>query len=215
MPHKSLTSFHHTHAVAGYGTIEYRPEDQSRPDVHGVLLDLSKDEMKALAMIEGGYDVLDVTVNGPDGQRFKAKAFTSNWSVKLFRETRPTHDYIKKLREGAEIHNLPTTYQVRPPTSMLVFWHTTCFCAVSPCVQHLDFCLLLLILQMQTDLLSITSHRDMVRTLQEWLEGIESRSLTEQDENEESFTSPASYLAIGFSALLFVGAVGLLAGPRR
>lgn len=92
--------------------MEYRPEDTTRPDVHGVLLDLSQEEMDSLADIEKGYDVNTVVVTDPEGQRYEAKVFQSNWSVRLFEEGAPSQDYIGKLREGAEVHELPTEYQV-------------------------------------------------------------------------------------------------------
>lgn len=98
---------------AGYATIDYRPDDSSRPDVHGVVMDLSTEEMKRLAAMEGGYDLKDVVVASPDGTRYHSKAFTTNWSVRLFEESAPTHDYIGKLRSGAEHHSLPNQYQVR------------------------------------------------------------------------------------------------------
>lgn len=97
----------------GYGSIEYRPEDTTRPDVYGVVLDLTQEEMKSLANTEQGYDVVPVVVTGPDGRRFSCKAFSSNWSVRLFQETLPTEDYIGKLQEGSKIHELPAEYQVR------------------------------------------------------------------------------------------------------
>lgn len=99
-------------ACAAYGTIEYRPDDDTRPDVHGVVLDLSEEEMKRLAAIEGGYDIKDVLVTGDDGTRYRSKAFVTNWSVRLFDEGKPTHDYIGKLRTGAQQHSLPPEYQV-------------------------------------------------------------------------------------------------------
>jgi hypothetical protein len=98
--------------VSGYATVEYRPGDASRPDVHGVMLDLSQEEMQTLANTEAGYDVRDVVVTGTGGKRYAAKTFMSNWSVRLFEETSPTQDYIGKLQEGARIHELPAEYQV-------------------------------------------------------------------------------------------------------
>jgi hypothetical protein len=80
--------------------------------VHGVLLDLSQEEMKKLANIEQGYDLRSVVAVDAEGTSYAAKAFISNWSVRLFQETVPTEDYIEKLREGARHHNLPTEYQV-------------------------------------------------------------------------------------------------------
>lgn len=97
---------------AGYGTIEYRPDDNSRPDVQGVVLDLSQEDMDRLTVTEGGYDVKDIVVTGPDQTSYRAKVFITNWSVKLFTESAPTHDYIGKLRAGAQEHNLPARYQV-------------------------------------------------------------------------------------------------------
>lgn len=98
---------------AGYASIEYRPEDDTRPDVHGVVLDLTQEEMKSLAAIETGYDMRKVIVTGADGNQYAAKAFMSNWSVRLFNETLPTQDYIGKLQEGAQVHDLPADYQVQ------------------------------------------------------------------------------------------------------
>lgn len=110
---------------AGYATIDYSPEDISRPDVHGVVMDLSNDEMKRLTAMEAGYDVKDVVVTSLDGTRYHSKAFTSNWSVRLFEESAPTHDYIGKLLSGAEYHSLPTQYQVRdahPQEYLCILW---------------------------------------------------------------------------------------------
>lgn len=143
--------------IGGYATIEYRPDDVSRPDVHGVVMDLSNDEMKRLTAMEGGYDVKDVVVTSPDGTRYHSKAFTTNWSVRLFKDTAPTHDYIGKLRSGADHHSLPAQYQ-------------------------------------------------------DWLNGIESRGL--QETTEKQVTSPSTYIATGFSAMLFTAAVALLVRPR-
>lgn len=148
--------------IGGYGSIEYRPEDSTRPDVHGVVLDLSEDEMKVLADIETGYNVREVIVTGDEGQRYVAKAFVSNWSVRLFQETVPTEDYIGKLREGAQFHKLPEEYQA-------------------------------------------------------WLQSIEGREnmMDTSGDHDSAFASPASFLAAGFSAALFIGACALLVGPPR
>lgn len=147
--------------IGGYGSIEYRPEDTTRPDVYGVVLDLTQEEMKSLANTEQGYDVVPVVVTGPDGRRFSCKAFSSNWSVRLFQETLPTEDYIGKLQEGSKIHELPAEYQA-------------------------------------------------------WLHSIEGRpAMAPSGEEHEVLASPASYIAMGFSAALFVGACMLFVGPPR
>jgi gamma-glutamylcyclotransferase (GGCT)/AIG2-like uncharacterized protein YtfP len=101
--------------AAGYGTIQYRPDDVSRPDVHGVILELSNKEMDFLDTIEGGYDLREVSVSTSDGEVYQAKAFISNWSTTLFDETRPTKDYITKIRDGALANGLPQEYQARKP----------------------------------------------------------------------------------------------------
>eukprot|EP00892_Ulva_mutabilis_P009562 jgi/Ulvmu1/6979/UM033_0037.1 len=143
--------------IGAYGTIEYRPDDTTRPDVHGVVLDISEAEMRRLAGIEGGYDVKDVVVTTGDGTRYRAKAFITNWSVRLFDEGLPTHDYIGKLRAGAEHHSLPAEYQ-------------------------------------------------------DWLNGIKSRGY--QQTTRSQLTSPSTYIAVGFSAALFSGAMAILVRPR-
>lgn len=65
--------------LAGYGNIEYKPADTSRPDVQGVVHDLSPAEFKALTLMESGYDVRTVHVACGDGETLQAQAFTSNW----------------------------------------------------------------------------------------------------------------------------------------
>jgi hypothetical protein len=102
----------HSWPLAGYGNIEYKPADISRPDVHGVVHDLSQSEFNALARMEGGYDVRTVHVACSDGETLQAQAFTSNWSVRLFQETAPTALYINKICAGAEVFGLSARYQV-------------------------------------------------------------------------------------------------------
>ena len=97
---------------AGYGTLDYRPADTSRPDVQGVIHDLSDAEMRSLALTETGYDVRDVLVDTGDGVTVLARAFFSNWSVRLFRETLPTKLYIGKICSGAADFGLTDEYQV-------------------------------------------------------------------------------------------------------
>lgn len=75
-------------------------------------MDLSEAEMKRLSAMELGYDVRDVIVTAADGTGYRSKAFITEWSVRLFEESAPTHDYIGKLRAGAEQFNLPSKYQV-------------------------------------------------------------------------------------------------------
>jgi hypothetical protein len=71
--------------------------------------------MVGLRLTEAGYDVIDVVVVGEDGQRIKAQAFSTNWTLRLFEEVPPSVDYISKIRVGAEFHKLPDHYQVRLP----------------------------------------------------------------------------------------------------
>ena len=59
--------------------------------------------------------VRTVVVTDPAGVRYPCKAFTSNWSVRLFKETMPTEDYIGKLQEGSRVHELSEEYQARCP----------------------------------------------------------------------------------------------------
>lgn len=99
-------------SATGYATIEYRPADDSRPDVCGLVMDLSKADMDRLSMMEAGYGVKDVHVTDADGTQWSCKAFVTDWSVRLFEEGLPTHDYIGKLRSGAEAFDLPAHYQV-------------------------------------------------------------------------------------------------------
>jgi hypothetical protein len=98
---------------AGYGNIEYRPGEQDRPDVEGVLHDISVEEMRKLNFIEGGYDVRKVFVSTAENEMAEAQAFMSNWSVRLFEEAKPTAQYIGKIRAGAEAFNFSPEYQVR------------------------------------------------------------------------------------------------------
>jgi hypothetical protein len=97
---------------AGYGNIEYRPGQQDRPDVEGVLHDISAEEMRKLNFIEGGYDVRKVFVSTAENETAEAEAFMSNWSVRLFKETKPTAQYITKIRAGAEAFDFSPEYQV-------------------------------------------------------------------------------------------------------
>ena len=78
-----------------------------------MLHDLSAAEMRLLAATEGGYDVRPVLVSTGGGDTAEARAFFSNWSVRLFAETRPTALYIGKIRRGAEEFGLSAAYQVR------------------------------------------------------------------------------------------------------
>jgi hypothetical protein len=119
------------HACTGYGSIEYSPADESRPDVEGVLHDLSEREMRRLAFTEGGYDVRDVLVETADDVTVQAKAFKSNWTVRLFHETQPTRLYIRKICSGAADFGLSAAYQVCLDT--LTCTHVCC------CVQHRVF----------------------------------------------------------------------------
>jgi hypothetical protein len=77
-----------------------------------VVLDLSDEEMGRLSLIESGYDVREVSVYAADGHTYMAKAFVANWSVRLFAEQSPTHDYIGKIRRGAMDYGLSAEYQV-------------------------------------------------------------------------------------------------------
>lgn len=52
----------------------------------------------------------------------------------------------------------------------------------------------------------------MIYALQEWLSGVESRGLA--DTTREQLTSPSTYIAVGFCATLFSGAMALLVRPR-
>ena len=99
---------------AGYASIEYAPRNTSRPDVEGVVHDLSREEFKRLQQTEGGYDVRDVFVSTAPGETTVAQAFVTNWSVRLFKETLPTKTYIGKLRTGASEFGLSAEYQVCP-----------------------------------------------------------------------------------------------------
>ena len=52
----------------GFGTIEYRPNDTGRPDVHGMILDISATEMERLGDAEQGYMMQDVAVLAETGE---------------------------------------------------------------------------------------------------------------------------------------------------
>jgi hypothetical protein len=101
----------------GYGNIEYGPGQQDRPDVEGVLHDISAEEMRKLTLNEGGYDVGKVLVTTAEKEIVEAQAFMSNWSVRLFEETKPTALYISKIRAGADAFNFSPDYQVSISTS--------------------------------------------------------------------------------------------------
>ena len=97
---------------AGYATILQR-KCSARPDVAGVLYELSTAEMWALAAMEAGYDVETVRVDAGSGVAYEAQAFVTNWSLRLFDEAPPSQRYIGLIREGAEHHRLPAEYRVR------------------------------------------------------------------------------------------------------
>ena len=82
--------------------------------MQGVLHELPTAEMRTLSFIEGGYDVRDVLVECGDSSVAQAKAFMINWSARLFEESVPTKDYIRKLRSGAADFGLSDEYQVQP-----------------------------------------------------------------------------------------------------
>lgn len=99
---------------AGYGDIAYRPNDTSRPDVQGAVLDLSESELARLRSIELGYAMRPVTVVGADGTTlYQAQAFVTDWWFRAFQECRPTARYIGVIRAGAEYVGLSAEYQVR------------------------------------------------------------------------------------------------------
>lgn len=53
---------------AGYGTIDYRPGEMGRPDVHGVILEVRMQEMELMAEESPGYMVQDVAVLAETGE---------------------------------------------------------------------------------------------------------------------------------------------------
>ena len=107
-----------SHRLAGYATILPR-KDENRPDVSGVLYDLSSEEMWALSVMETGYDVREIQVETAGGDVYEAKAFVSSWSLRLFDEAPPSKRYLSIMREGAQHYGLPSEYQVSRPCSCL------------------------------------------------------------------------------------------------
>lgn len=95
----------------GYGTIDYRPNDTARPDVHGVVLEISSQDMERLGDREQGYMVQDVAVLAETGDLYISKAFMSHISWRLPQEVRPPAEYLNSLQQGARLHNLPMEYQ--------------------------------------------------------------------------------------------------------
>jgi hypothetical protein len=79
--------------------------------VHGVLYQISKEDLQKLAKKEGGYQLIDIEVETYDGWRATARTFVSGPLAQLQAEVVPTERYMKQLREGAAQNYLDPLYQ--------------------------------------------------------------------------------------------------------
>lgn len=95
----------------GFGTIEYRPADTT-PDVHGVVLDITVEELAAILSTQNGYALQDVAVLAETGDVYISKTLMSLPGYRLPQEAQPMAEYMAKIRQGAQFHNLPAPYQV-------------------------------------------------------------------------------------------------------
>lgn len=99
------------HCNTGFGTIEYRPADTT-PDVHGVVLDITVEELAAILSTQNGYALQDVAVLAETGDVYISKTLMSLPGYRLPQEAQPMAEYMAKIRQGAQFHNLPAPYQV-------------------------------------------------------------------------------------------------------
>lgn len=137
---RKVLEHHHRHA--GFGTIEYRPADTT-PDVHGVVLDITVEELAAILSTQTGYALQDVAVLAETGDVYISKTLMSLPGYRLPQEAQPMAEYMAKIRQGAQFHNLPAAYQVnlqltKAPSCTLSVWHThahaSCSHTVSSCI---------------------------------------------------------------------------------
>ena len=99
----------------GYATlVRKRAAEQAckaESQLHGVLYELSEQDMAKIAKVETGYRLLGLEVQTYAGVNCCALAFVSRPSLRLKKSVAPSKRYLKLLQTGAADQRLDASYQ--------------------------------------------------------------------------------------------------------